>query len=875
MQALNAGPSALDTPLLVTFFADRFAKTKEASEISLRQLVDWLTTTSAKTKAELPWLKLAEFGDRRSEGNSLRHDDNVHAIFGIEADYDGETITLDRARQVLLQAGLAAVLYTSPSHTAGKPRWRILCPTSAPLSPASRAGLVARVNGLFVGALASESFTMSQAYYFGFIEGNGDHAVVPIDGKPIDHACELDEGAVGRQATREPVQAPLGPRPYRPTPTDGGSPYGLTALQRECGAIRGAPDGAKHATVNRAAYAIGGLVPEQLQEGVALAELNEALESIRGRCKDFRAAQRTLQDGFRAGLADPRTVPDRPMLLEEGTNHAADILAAHERQKAAAEEDPPEDFGEAFRQKAIAAGWSDPVDFFGDTSMTGEPELKPEHLPEAIAPFVFDTAERMGVDPAAVALAALVSLASIMDDAWTIQPKQFDSTWTENPRLWGAIVGDPSILKTPILKAVTRPLDALETEAARTYHDAVRSWKVRHKTWKDEGSNPQTEPRHPKRARYMVESTTTEALSEVLRDDADAHQVAPAGKVLVRQDEMAEWLAGFDRYNGASKGGADRGAYLRLYNGGRYTIDRVNRGQFPIPNWSACVLGGIQPGPIQRIARDAADDGLLQRFCYCVPGRQGRGEDRMPNAEAIARFEALFPALTALHPPKADHEGTVPVVLHADARQHRMDILDLAEAIASMPDTSGRLKSAMGKWPGLFPRLVLVFHLVEVADARVRGNVVNVSTPPLTVATAATAARAAAYMRDILLPHLLRTETVMFATEQTGHAKWIAGYILARGETRVAARDIMRHYQALRPPERAKDLQQVMDTLETMGWIHPEPSSNRSKPPTAWAVNPLVHANFSTHAQIERERRDEIKAQIRESVARARKAQTS
>jgi hypothetical protein len=33
----------------------------------------------------------------------------------------------------------------------------------------------------------------------------------------------------------------------------------------------------------------------------------------------------------------------------------------------------------------------------------------------------------------------------------------------------------------------------------------------------------------------------------VLRDDMDAKQRAPAGKVLVRQDEMSEWLGSFDR----------------------------------------------------------------------------------------------------------------------------------------------------------------------------------------------------------------------------------------------------------------------------------------------------------------------------------------
>ena len=136
---------------------------------------------------------------------------------------------------------------------------------------------------------------------------------------------------------------------------------------------------------------------------------------------------------------------------------------------------------------------------------------------------------------------------------------------------------------------------------------------------------------------------------------------------------MAEWIAGFDRYRAGGRGGADRGAFLRLYNGGRYTIDRVSRGSFAVSNWSAGVLGGIQPEPIQRIAREAADDGLLERFIYSVPTGQDEGEDRAPNKEALSRYAALFPVLATLHPAPAhtqsatgaDPTGTV--VLHAEA----------------------------------------------------------------------------------------------------------------------------------------------------------------------------------------------------------------
>lgn len=508
--------------------------------------------------------------------------------------------------------------------------------------------------------------------------------------------------------------------------------------------------------------------------------------------------------------------------------------------------------------------WPAPLDFLADADMTGAPELRPEHIPAAIAPFVFDTAARMGVDPAAVALAALVSLSSVMPDTWAIQPKRNDDTWTENPRMWGAIVGDPSMLKTPILKATTAPIDKLEAEARNRHKDEIRAYRSKLKAWKDAGGDPADEPTAPRVERRMVEGTTTEAISEVLRDDEKATQHAPAGKILIRQDEMSEWVASFDRYKSGGKGGADRGAYLRLYNGGRYTIDRVNRGAFAITNWSACILGGIQPGPIRQIAKDAADDGLLQRFCYAVPARQTRGLDRLPDAAAITRYGALFPALARMHPSQ-DHTGaTARVVLHADAHRHRLAMLDLTEALAAMPDTSDRLKSAFGKWPGLWARMVLVFHLIDLADARIHDSQANVAN----VANAS-AVMATTYLRDILLPHLLRADAVMFATEQTSHARWIAGFILSKSSERIAARDIMRAYGSLRAPEKRKELLDVMASLETMGWVRAEPAPD-GRPTVAWLVNPAVHSVFVERAKRERAEREATREHIRETLAKHR-----
>jgi len=198
----DGGPSALDYPLHVTFFKDASAHSKKDAEVSLRALIPRFQSTSAPSKALLPWIKLATFGNQRTDRGSLRHDRNILSVHGIEADYDGETITVERARQIIASAGLAAVIYTSPSHTDAAPRWRILCPLAISIGPEQRARMVARLNGLFVGALARESFTASQAYYYGFIQGATDHSVVAIDGRALDLADELDAQAVGRALWR-------------------------------------------------------------------------------------------------------------------------------------------------------------------------------------------------------------------------------------------------------------------------------------------------------------------------------------------------------------------------------------------------------------------------------------------------------------------------------------------------------------------------------------------------------------------------------------------------------------------------------------------------------------------------------------------------
>jgi putative DNA primase/helicase len=186
-----------------TFFNSHTAQNKSEARYTLPELAYRIQHTTAEAKADLPWVKLARFGNKRTPrtekggGNSLRHDANVERVTGLEVDYDGEQMTPDEAVEILTKQGIASVIYTSPSHTDGKPRWRILCPFSEELPPDRRRAMVGRLNGLFRGIFARESWVLSQSYYLGSVRSNPAHRVAVVDGTPIDMHDDLDEVWIG------------------------------------------------------------------------------------------------------------------------------------------------------------------------------------------------------------------------------------------------------------------------------------------------------------------------------------------------------------------------------------------------------------------------------------------------------------------------------------------------------------------------------------------------------------------------------------------------------------------------------------------------------------------------------------------------------
>ena len=113
------------------------------------------------------------------------------------------------------------------------------------------------------------------------------------------------------------------------------------------------------------------------------------------------------------------------------------------------------------------------------------------------------------------------------------------------------------------MNAATKPLRRIDNEMARNYQDAMSEWL---RLPKEE----QRKTPRPKKLRAMIIDTTIEAAQEILKDSPDG--------VLLDQDELSGWFGSMDKYSGARGAQTDRAFWLKAYNGGPYTVDRITRG---------------------------------------------------------------------------------------------------------------------------------------------------------------------------------------------------------------------------------------------------------------------------------------------------------
>jgi Protein of unknown function (DUF3987) len=326
-------------------------------------------------------------------------------------------------------------------------------------------------------------------------------------------------------------------------------------------------------------------------------------------------------------------------------------------------------------------------------------------------------------------------------------------------------------------------------------------------------------------------STTVEKLGELLNHH-------PNGLLLFR-DELSGFLHTMDRPGHEN----DRAFYCEAWNGTvAYTYDRIGRGTLHIRAACLSVLGGIQPGPLERYLREVfagrGDDGLLQRFQLAVwpdGGGPWRNVDRWPNAQAGARVTEVFQRLSTLQPAALGAEELTPEELpflrFDPAAQEVFDAWrgDLEQTLRGEAEHPV-WRSHVAKYRSLMPSLAVIGHLID--------GVAGGPPGPVSGAAAARAVAWCAYLQG----HARRLYASVTDRAQVAAALLAAQLTHGRLPSPFTARDVYRNeWTGLTEP---RVVQGALEGLAELGWLRAEavriPDGGR--PSVRFHINPRVAA---------------------------------
>lgn len=506
------------------------------------------------------------------------------------------------------------------------------------------------------------------------------------------------------------------------------------------------------------------------------------------------------------------------------------------------------DFFTAVDGGAESEIWPEPVDVFGDGDPSALMDVPAGALPSIVDRYARDVAERMGAPVAFVALGAIVTASAAVGGKLQIQPKARDTGWKVPPFLWGVLVEDPGGKKSPVIGAVTAPLNRVDARWASADVPKRQAWEIANKKRKKDA--PLAAPR-PRLRRAVVDSFTSEGLRDVLVDNQKG--------VLVAADEITGLIGGLDQYK--ASGGSDRADMLKLMDGQSRTIDRVGR-SLRVECWGAAVIGGIQPKKLAEMARSLDPDGLLQRFIPIVGDNVRRaGVDRAPDEVAVRGYESAIEGLAEIPDYAKLFEETV-VTLSPGAQEIRQAFERRVGALLDMPHASDAWRGHLNKWDGFFARLLLVFHMLDNWQEHSRAA----ATVPVSRDTAERVWRFSAF----LLSHAIRFyETIVGSGAAGEAARRAAGIILVLGQSPVKRRSIYEKHRAWRPDaDTARELLDAMRALSRLGWC--TTADTEGGVPSSWNINPLVFERFRDRTAAEAERRQREYARVLAAVAERR-----
>lgn len=492
----------------------------------------------------------------------------------------------------------------------------------------------------------------------------------------------------------------------------------------------------------------------------------------------------------------------------------------------------------AFTPTPFTADWPEPDPRYFSEERASPPDLPiREVLSPKLADLVMRAAEAKGAPVDYVFAGLLVTAGSLIGNARWASPW---SGWKEPPVLWAALIGKPSMNKSPGLDAVLEPLKASESKLRADAQKQIAEWekkaeiaKLLENAWKEEakeaaasgvpispkpdGANPGPKPELP---RLALSDATIEKLASIL-------QLQPKGTLVLR-DELAGWLGGMTRYSG---GGSDRPFWLESYGGRPYTVERMGRAPVNVERLAISVVGNIQPDRLNTLFLQSDDDGLLARFVpiWPAPAPLSRPKQGYEDSELRAVFERLISL------EMAEGEDGHPQPKFLNFTEEAQEALHVFRQKAQDWEAhlDGVLESFLGKLPGLTIRLSVVLAMLEWA--------VSSEKEPREI-TAYTYQKATLLAEDYFLPMARRAYANASLNEKERAGRRLFELIAEKSWWDFSSREVRRMQRSgLASQEQVDKAITALLRADIIREVENASTSRGGRPPRRYEVNPALH----------------------------------
>ena len=457
----------------------------------------------------------------------------------------------------------------------------------------------------------------------------------------------------------------------------------------------------------------------------------------------------------------------------------------------------------------------------------------PDILPSIFRDYALDVATRMQCPLEFIAVSLMTTLSGVVGKRCSIYPKAEDD-WLVVPNLWGALVGRPSTMKSPAIKAATLGVDAIVKKAKLEYAHECESFDVQRmvfeakqkvfkediaKSIKSNSTLPNIPPKKPKppvEKRYITSAGTVENLIKLLSEQKNG--------IIQLRDELVGWINAMENSSGQDA----RSFYLEAWNGSgsSFSYDTMTHGSLYLESGPCiAVLGGIQPSLIANIVHQvetgkSGDDGMLQRFQLLVYPDKIKGWkycDQEPNKMFAEMVQCVFSQAVEISGKLnfSDSAQAIFIEWYTDL-MHRVQ-----------KEEHLGMESHLSKYPQLMPALALLIHLVDYVSEAEEAPLTNVSQ---------SAAEKAVKWCELLESHARRVYAMGHNNEVTAAKKIIDSVVSGKLSNPFQMGELYK--LNITNAKTSNQASKVLELLVNYGWARLEEKATGGRPSVFCTIHP-------------------------------------